>query len=97
MPLSNEERKQLEELEQELTVEDPKLARELLSGSLGPSLPARAVFSILTVSVGFVVLILGIALQFTVLGVAAFVLMGAGAYWLVGLRNHRGRPGRPPG
>jgi hypothetical protein len=91
MPLSNEERKQLEEMERELNVEDPKLAGKLLSGSLGPWLTAPVLFGGLTVMVGFLVLVLGIALQLTVVGVAGFVLMGAGAYWLVGSRRPRGR------
>ena len=96
MPLSHEERKQLEAMEQELTVEDPRLSRKLRSGSLGPSVPAL-LFGVLTVSVGLVVLIIGIALQFTVLGVTGFILMCVGAYLLVGLRNPAGRPGQPPG
>jgi membrane-bound ClpP family serine protease len=91
MPLSNEERKQLEEMERELNVEEPRLARKLLAGSLGPSLAAPAVFGILTMVVGFLVLILGIALQFTVIGVTGFVLMGAGAYWLVSSQSPGGR------
>lgn len=91
MPLSNEERKQLEEMERGLCVEDPRLARKLLSGSLGPSLAAPALLGILIVVVGFLVLILGIAQQFTVIGVTGFVLMSAGAYWLVCSRGPRGR------
>jgi uncharacterized membrane protein len=92
MALSNEERKQLEEMERELIVEDPKLARKLLSGSLGTSLTVPVLFGSLTVVVGFLVLVLGIALQLTVVGVAGFVLMCAGAYWYIGSRGPRGRP-----
>jgi hypothetical protein len=86
MPLSDEERKQLEEMERELNVEDPRLARKLLSGSLGTSPAAPALLGILTGVAGFLVLVLGIAQQLTVVGVAGFVLMGAGGYWLVGSR-----------
>lgn len=96
MPLSNEERKQLEEMERELDLDYPKLARKLRSGSPGPSLPAPALWGILTGLAGLLILILSIALKFTVLGLMGFVLMGAGAYWFVGVRNSFGRPGSPP-
>lgn len=86
MPLSDEERKQLEELEEELKVEDPGLARELLTGWV-PALTAHTVLGTVAAFVGVLVLILGVASQFTVIGVIGFLLMGAGAYLILG--KHR--------
>ncbi len=91
MPLSDEERKQLEELEEELKVADPRLARELLTGWV-PALTAHTLLGIVAALVGVLVLILGVAAQITLVGVIGFLMMGAGAYWIVGKRQWPGSP-----
>ncbi|MCW2132413.1 DUF3040 domain-containing protein [Arthrobacter sp. VKM Ac-2550] len=91
MPLSNEERKQFEELERELSAEDPKLARKLLSGWSSPSRMFPLPAGILIMIAGFLLLIFGISHQPALIGVIGFVLMGAGAYWSINLRDPGGR------
>jgi hypothetical protein len=80
MPLSDEERKQLEELELDLTADDPRLARELVSGSVEHSFRGSTCFAVMLCLIGVVLLIAGISTQIIVLGVGGFLLMGAGAY-----------------
>lgn len=84
MPLSDEERTQLEALEQELGAEDPRLAQKLLSGSLQPAFTVRTLLGFLTSLVGLLLLLVGIALHLIVLGVGGFLLMVAGGCWAIG-------------
>src|SRR4051812_27369630 len=80
MPLSEEERRLLRELEQDLEEDDPALARRL--GPHGPRdrSAARMVYGLLIVVTGLAVVITGVATQLTVLGVVGFLLAGTGAY-----------------
>ena len=92
MGLSDDERRRLRELEEELYAEDPVLARKLgRSGSRNAS-GARKVYGLLAVVAGFAVLIAGITAQLTVLGVLGFLLACAGAYAYFGGRRWPGRP-----
>lgn len=84
MSLSEEERRQLEELELELAAEDPRLAQELVSGSLKRSFRASAGFGAVACAIGIVLLIVGIGTGIIALGVGGFVLMVAGACLLLG-------------
>ena len=89
MPLSEEERRRLEELEQALSADDPGLAHKLGSGRAG-RVPGRiAVTSILISVAGLALIITGIATQITIIGVLGFLVMGAGAYRLVSNRLFR--------
>ncbi|WP_264797017.1 DUF3040 domain-containing protein [Arthrobacter mangrovi] len=90
MPLSDEERKQLRELEEELAAEDPRLARELESGSLWPR-QSRGLLATLVWIAGLVLLIVGVAAQVAVVGILGFLLMGASAYWALRLFQRRNR------
>jgi Flp pilus assembly protein TadB len=90
MPLSDEERKQLRELEEELAAEDPRLARELESGSLWPR-QSRGLLAALAWIAGLVLLIGGIAAQLVVVGIVGFLLMGASVYWALRLFQRRRR------
>lgn len=83
MPLSDEERRQLEELEHNLAAEDPRLAQALVSGSVKHTFSARSYFGVAAWLVGVVVLIAGISTQILLIGVGGFLLMGAGAYLLL--------------
>lgn len=83
MPLSDRERKVLEELELDLTSEDPRLARQLSSGSVENSFRARSYFGAMSFLIGVALLITGVAAQIVVVGIGGFLLMGTGSYLLV--------------
>jgi len=90
--LSDEERRSLEELEQDLAATDPDLAHELTSGRLRGT-TARTTFGVLGVLCGFVMVIAGIVTQLLVLGVVGFLLAGSGAYLLFAGTSFRRRVG----
>lgn len=100
MPLSDRERKVLEELELDLAAEDPRLAQELSSGSVENRFRAGSYFGALAFLIGVVLLLAGVASQIVVVGVGGFLLMGTGAYLLVegGDAGHfaRPKPMKPP-
>lgn len=83
MSLSEEERRSLEELERGLAASDPDLDLQLKSGRLRGT-GARTVLGVLGVVAGFALIITGIATQILIVGVAGFLLAGAGAYVLLG-------------
>ncbi|MGF9661908.1 DUF3040 domain-containing protein [Arthrobacter crystallopoietes] len=83
MALSEEERKRLEELERDLTKDDPALARELAPGPSDDSAGRLAVLCILAAVAGLVLLIIGIATQTIVVGVLGFLLMSGSVYRLM--------------
>lgn len=80
MPLSDRERKELEELESGLAAEDPRLAQALSSGSGGFRFRPRAYAGAILCLAGVVLLILGVSTQLTAVGVGGFLSMGAGTY-----------------
>ncbi|MCU1519120.1 MAG: hypothetical protein JWQ75_3841 [Pseudarthrobacter sp.] len=87
MALSDEERRRLEQLEQELAATDPDLDRQLQSGVTRNQASPRTIYGVLTAFAGFAAVIAGIITQLAVIGVAGFLLMVAGATWfLSGLR-----------
>ncbi len=87
MPLSDEERRRLEKLEQDLAAKDPDLDLELKSG-LPRGVAARTVYGLLTALAGFALVIAGIITQLTIMGAIGFLVMVAGAYWfLSGVRS----------
>lgn len=91
MPLSNEERKRLEELERDLAAEDPKLAQQLETGPAPRARAAHITLGLLTALIGIAVLILGVMAQLTLLGVAGFLLMCAGTIWILSTWGPRGK------
>lgn len=82
MALSDEERRRLEELEQELAATDSCPDRQLQDGVPGYWTSPRTVYGLLAASAGFVLVIAGITSQLAVIGVAGFLLMVAGANFL---------------
>ncbi|WP_457962292.1 DUF3040 domain-containing protein [Arthrobacter sp. D1-29] len=87
MGLSDEERRRLEKLEQELAATDPDLDRELQSGTPHGRAAARTVYGVLAVIAGLVLVIVGIITELVVIGAVGFLLTVAGAHWfLSGLR-----------
>ncbi len=92
MPLSDRERKQLEELEADLAADDPQLAQKLSSGSIRFRFKAGTYFGTLICLIGLALLITGVSTQIIVVGVGGFLLMGAGTYLLMSthpLQLHR--------
>ncbi|MCO4263951.1 DUF3040 domain-containing protein [Pseudarthrobacter sp. MDT3-26] len=87
MPLSDRERKQLEELESGLAADDPRLAEELSTGSVGLRFGRRIYLGAIACLIGLVLLIVGVSTQIIVVGVGGFLLMGAGTYLLVDKRS----------
>ena len=83
MGLSDEERRRLEKLEQELAAADPDLDRKLQSGTPYRRPAALAVRGVLAVIAGFALVIAGIAAELTVIGALGFLLMVAGAHWFL--------------
>jgi hypothetical protein len=87
MPLSDEERKVLDALEQDLATDDPRLAQELSSGAVQNRFRPRTYFAAIACLIGVVLLISGIAAQAIVVGVGGFLLMGTGTYFLLERRR----------
>lgn len=87
MPLSDRERKKLEELESGLAADDPRLAEELSSGSVGVRFGPRIYLGALSCLAGIVLLIVGVSTQLIVVGVGGFLLMGVGTYLLLEKRT----------
>ena len=88
MALSEEERKRLERLEQDLASAYPDLVRTLQTGAPGrhPREAATMVRGILTLIAGFTLVIVGIATELIVIiiiGAVGFLLMVAGAHWFI--------------
>jgi uncharacterized membrane protein YphA (DoxX/SURF4 family) len=90
VPLSEEERKRLAELEQELVKNDPGLAQELKSGKVRFR-QALLVAAGLIAVVGMLLIVVGILTQLVIVGVLGFTVMGAAAYWIVSKRHPRGQ------
>ncbi len=82
MPLSDRERKVLEELELDLAADDPRLAQELSSG-VANRFTATTYFAAIACLIGVVLLLAGIGSQIIAVGVGGFLLMGTGTYFLV--------------
>lgn len=103
MALSDEERRRLEKLEQELAASDPDLARKLQSEAPKAREASRIVYGAVTAMAAFGLVIAGIITKLTVIGAVGFLLMIAGAHlFLTGLdRQERtiadpgGKPGDP--
>jgi hypothetical protein len=93
MPLSDEERRRLEELESLLSAQDPSLARNLEEGKPGNAIHRRMVFASLAFVAGAVLVVAGVATQVLLLGVAGFLVECAAAYWFL---EGQGTPPRTP-
>jgi Mg2+/citrate symporter len=80
MPLSEREQRLLEQMEQALSAEDPKLV-STLSGAPKRSLHRpRALVSVLVAVAGIAVLFAGLIAQTPVVGVIGFIIALAGTY-----------------
>ncbi|MBA2738999.1 MAG: DUF3040 domain-containing protein [Actinomycetota bacterium] len=81
MPLSEEEQRLLEQMEQALADEDPKFASALRGSTLRARLRRTVIVSALCFVAGVAVLMFGVVLKLTPVSVVGFCLMLAGAYF----------------
>lgn len=81
--LSDHEQKLLEQMEQALASEDPKLASTLRTPSLRVRTPKNLVLALVAVVAGIAGLIAGVATQLPPLGIVGFVAIVAGLSILV--------------
>ena len=81
MPLSEEEQRMLEQLEQALAAEDPKFASTLRGSSVRSRHRRFAFISAGVFLLGIILLMTGVIMPQTVVSVAGFVLMLGGAYF----------------
>ncbi|MFM8772876.1 MAG: DUF3040 domain-containing protein [Actinomycetota bacterium] len=89
MPLSEHEQRLLEQMERALYAEDPKFATSLRSGP-GRASRGRAALGVLVLFAGVAMLMVGVNLPASALGVAGFVVMIIGA--ALAYSGLRGRP-----
>lgn len=84
MALSEDERKRLEMLEQELASTDPDLDRALQTGAPGEQKrEAAMVHGLLTLVAAFTLVIVGIATELIIIGAVGFLLMMTGAHLFI--------------
>lgn len=81
MALSEHEQRLLDQLEQQLHADDPKFAHSMASSSNRSMSTRRIVLGSLVTVAGLAVLLLGITNQFIPVGIAGFLVMGAGVYY----------------
>ena len=84
MPLSEEEQRLLEQMEQALSTEDPKFASTLRGSAMRARSRRRAAFAAAGFLTGVAILMAGAVLQTTVVAVVGFLAMLASAYLFVG-------------
>ncbi len=87
MPLSDRERRELEEIEQSLYAEDPQLEATVTSSDIGVVAMKRISSGVAIGVLGLVVLVAGVVLPSVPVGVVGFLVMLAG-----GLGAVRGIP-----
>ena len=83
MPLSEEEQRLLEQMEQALAAEDPKFASTLRGSTLRARLRRQVVLSAVAFLAGTGLLMLGVILTVIPVSVAGFVVMLAAAYLFI--------------
>ncbi len=84
MPLSEEEQRLLEQMEQALSTEDPKFALTLRGSTMRARSRRRAGLAAAGFLAGVAILMAGAVLQSTVVAVVGFLVMLATAYVFVG-------------
>ena len=81
MPLSEEEQRLLEQMEQALAADDPKFASTLRGSALAARGRRQALIAAVVFVLGVAVLMVGAIIQVTLVAVAGFVVMLASAYF----------------
>lgn len=83
MPLSEEEQRLLEQMEQALVAEDPKFASALRGSALVARSRRHAILAVLGFLAGVAALMIGAIAALTVVAVVGFILMLTSAYVFV--------------
>ena len=83
MPLSEEEQRLLEQMEQALVAEDPKFASALRGSALVARSRRHAILAVLGFLAGVAALMIGAIATLTVVAVVGFILMLTSAYVFV--------------
>lgn len=96
MPLSEHEQQLLAQLEKQLHADDPRFVTSMGSRAVRGASTRNVVLGIVIAVVGLLVLLGGVVLKLTLLGVLGFVVMGAGVY-LATIRSGKPRPGGAAG
>jgi len=95
VPLSEEEQRLLEQMEEALAAEDPKFVSALRGSSARTRHKRLTVLGVVGFVVGIGVLMTGAVIQLTVLAVVGFVLMLVGAYLALSNFRRLGDPDLP--
>jgi len=93
VPLSDNEQRLLEQMERALYAEDPKFASTMRGAARRPGSVRRLMIGVGGLAVGLVLLVVGVAQQLVVLGVAGFVCMLAGTAYAVSGHRKAGPAG----
>ena len=91
MPLSEEELRLLEQMERALVAEDPKLASTLRGTKLRKQARRQMLLGVLAFVIGIAVLMGGVILQQSLVGVLGFVIMLGSAYLTLNSYKNRNR------
>ena len=81
MPLSDHEQRLLEQMERALYEDDPKFASSLRSGHGGSLNRTRIALGSLGAVAGLVIVVVGVAIATTIVGVVGFAVMVTSAFW----------------
>ena len=93
MPLSEHEQRLLEQMEQQLSVEDPKFASAMRGSVARAKARRRIILGALGVLVGLALVLLGVAQGIIVVGIAGFAVMVAGAWLAITPERRKGPVG----
>jgi hypothetical protein len=93
VPLSEHEQRLLEQMEQQLSVEDPKFASAMRGSVARAKARRRIILGALGVLVGLGLVLLGVAQGIVLVGIAGFALMVAGAWLAITPERHKGPVG----
>jgi hypothetical protein len=83
VPLSDNEQRLLEQMERALYAEDPKFASTMRGAARRPGSARRLMIGVGGLTLGLVLLVVGVAQQLVVVGVVGFICMLAGTAYAV--------------
>lgn len=93
MPLSEHEQRLLEQMEQQLSVEDPKFASAMRGSVARAKARRRIILGALGVLVGLGLVLLGVVQVIVPVGIVGFALMVAGAWLAITPERRKGPVG----
>jgi hypothetical protein len=93
VPLSEHEQRLLEQMEQQLSVEDPKFASAMRGSAARVKARRRMILGALGVLLGLGLVLLGVAQGVVLIGIAGFAVMVAGAWLAITPAKQKGPVG----